>query len=74
VILSFQNTFTPAYIMTRGGPYYSTFFSSLLIYETAFDRMAFGQAAAVMLIVFLVTVLLAMLVYFLFEGWGFDEE
>jgi ABC-type sugar transport system permease subunit len=26
LVLSFQNTFTPAYIMTRGGPNYSTFF------------------------------------------------
>ncbi len=74
VTLSFQSTFTPAYIMTRGGPYYSTFFSTQLIYETAFDRMVFGLASVVMLMVFLVTVLLVMLVYFLFEGGGFDED
>ena len=74
VVLSFQNTFTPAYIMARGGPYYATFFTPQFIYETAFSRMDFGGAAAVMLMVFLVTILLVMLVYFLFEGWGFDEE
>ena len=74
VVLSFQNTFTPAYIMTRGGPYYATFFTPLLIYETAFDGMRFGQAAAVMVLVFLVTLALVMLVFFLFEGWGFDEN
>jgi ABC-type sugar transport system permease subunit len=44
------------------------------MYETAFDGMRFGQAAALMLIVFLVTMLLALVVYFLFEGWGFDEN
>lgn len=71
--LSFQNTFTPAYLMTRGGPYYSTFFFTQLIYETAFDRMDFGQAAAILWIVFLVTILLVMLVYFLFEDGGFHE-
>jgi multiple sugar transport system permease protein len=74
VALSFQNTFTPAYIMTRGGPYYSTFYTPLFTYETAFDGLRFGQAAALMLIVFLITMLLVLLVYFLFEGWGFDED
>jgi len=74
MVLSFQNTFAPAYIMTRGGPYYATFFLPLLVYETAFDGMRFGQAAAVMLLIFLYTLLLVLFVYFLFEGWGFDED
>jgi multiple sugar transport system permease protein len=73
VVLSFQNTFTPATIMTGGGPYYSTFFTSQLIYETAFDRMDFGLASAITLMVLLVTVVLVTIVYFLFEGGGFDE-
>lgn len=74
VILSFQNTFTPATIMTGGGPYYSTFFTSQLIYETAFDRMDFGFASALMLVVFLVSIALVTLVYFIFEEGAFDEE
>jgi multiple sugar transport system permease protein len=74
VVLSFQNTFTPAYLMTRGGPFYSTFFLPLLTYETAFDALRFGQAAALMLIIFLYTILLVVFVYFLFDGWGFDED
>ncbi len=74
VALSFQNTFTPAFIMTRGGPYYSTFFTPLFIYESAFDGLRFGQAAAAMLLVFLVTLILVGLVYFIFEGQGFDED
>ncbi|MEW6403593.1 MAG: sugar ABC transporter permease [Chloroflexota bacterium] len=74
VVLSFQSTFTPAYIMTRGGPYYSTFYMPLFLYETAFDGMRFGQAAALMLIIFFVTLLLVLAVYYLFEGWGFDES
>ncbi len=74
VALSFQNTFTPATIMTGGGPYYSTFFTTQLIHEAAFDRMDFGLASVIMLTVFLVTLALVTLVYFLFEGGGFDEE
>lgn len=74
IALSFQSTFTPAYIMTRGGPYYSTLYTPLFTYETAFDGLRFGQAAALMLIVFLLTVLLVVIVYLMFEGWGFDES
>ena len=74
VVISFQNTFTSAYLMTRGGPYYATFFLPLLTYETAFDGMRFGQAAAILALIFLYTVLLVLVVYFMFEGWGFDEE
>jgi multiple sugar transport system permease protein len=74
IALSFQNTFTPAYIMTRGGPYYSTFYMPLFIYETAFDGLRFGQAAALTLLVFVITITLALLLYFIFEGWGFDEN
>ena len=74
IALSFQNTFTPAFMMTRGGPYYATFYTPFFIYETAFDGLRFGQAAAVMLIVFLLTMILVLIVYFMFEGWGFDEN
>ena len=74
VVLSFQNTFTSAYLMTRGGPFYSTFFLPLLTYETAFDNLRFGQAASLMLLIFLYTIALVLFVYFLFDGRGFDEE
>ncbi|MGH2543379.1 MAG: carbohydrate ABC transporter permease [Ardenticatenaceae bacterium] len=67
VIISFQNTFTPAYIMTGGDPYYATLFLPLLIYEEAFDRFRFGQGSAMMLLMFLVTMLLIVLLYFIFR-------
>jgi multiple sugar transport system permease protein len=73
-VLTFQNTFAPAYLMTRGGPYYATFLLPLLTYEYAFDNMRFGLAAAVMVLIFLYTLLMVAIVYFLFEGWGFDED
>ena len=52
IIVSAQNTFTPALLMTGGGPYYATLFVPLLMYETAFDRFRFGEGAAMTLIVF----------------------
>lgn len=74
IALSFQSTFTPAYIMTRGGPYYATFFTPLMIYEEAFDNFRFGTGTALMLIVFAATLLLTLLAYFVFEGSGLDED
>ena len=49
IIASAQNTFTPALLMTGGGPYYATLVLPLLIYETAFDRFRFGEGAAMTL-------------------------
>ena len=73
VILSFQNTFVPAYIMTGGGPYYGTFFLPMMIYEEAFDRFRFGTGSVLMLFMFLLTLGLLLLLYRLFKGWGHDE-
>ena len=52
IIVSAQSTFTPALLMTGGGPYYATLFVPLLMYETAFDRFRFGEGAAMTLLVF----------------------
>ena len=50
VILSFQWTFSPAFVMTGGDPYYATMFIPLVIYEEAFDRFRFGTGSALMLL------------------------
>ncbi len=74
IILSFQSTFTPALLMTRGGPYYATLFLPLLMYDEAFDGLRFGIAAAIMVLMFVVVAVLILLAYWLFEqGWGDDE-
>jgi multiple sugar transport system permease protein len=74
IILSFQSTFTPALLMTRGGPYYATLFLPLLMYEEAFDGLRFGLASAIMLLMFVLVAVLILLAYWLFEqGWGDDE-
>ena len=51
IILSFQLTFTPSFVMTGGDPYYATLFVPLLTYEEAFDRFRFGPGSALMLLV-----------------------
>ncbi len=73
VIMSFQNTFVPAYVMTGGGPYYGTFFLPLMIFEEAFDRFRFGNGSVLMVLMFLITLALLLDLYYLFEGWGHDD-
>lgn len=73
VILSFQYTFTPSFIMTGGDPYYATLFLPLLIFEEAFDRFRFGPGSAMMLLMFLTTLFLLLLLLRIFKGWGYDE-
>jgi multiple sugar transport system permease protein len=74
VIVSAQSTFTPALLMTGGGPYYATLFVPLLMYETAFDRFRFGQGAAMMLLLLLVVGALIALTYRAVGGWGYEDE
>lgn len=74
IIMSIQGTFTPAMVMTGGGPYYATLFVPLLIYKTAFDRFRFGEGAAMMLLVFVGVGLLLLLVYQSVGGWGYADE
>jgi multiple sugar transport system permease protein len=73
IIVSAQSTFAPAYIMTGGGPYYSTLFMPLLIYQEAFDFFRFGRGAAMMLVMFLGIGLILYLVYRLAGGWGYGD-
>ncbi len=73
LIISVQSSFTPALLMTGGGPYYATLFVPLLIYQTAFDRLRFGEGAAMTAVVFVGVGLLILLLHKLFGGWGYDE-
>ena len=74
VIVSAQSTFTPALVMTGGGPYYATLFVPLLMYETAFDRLRFGQGAAMTVVVLAVVGVLVVLTYRVAGGWGYEDE
>lgn len=73
LIASVQSSFTPAMVMTGGGPYYATLLVPLLIYQTAFDRLRFGEGAAMTAVVFVGVGALVLLVHRLFGGWGYDD-
>ncbi len=53
LLASLQNTFTPSYILTYGGPYYATTFIPLVVYELGFDFFEFGMAAALLLLTYM---------------------
>ena len=69
VLLSLQNTFTPSYMMTYGGPYYATTFTPLLIYEIAFDLFDLGLASAVLLVVIGLVALIGINVWYFWREW-----
>lgn len=56
-ILSFQLSFTPALVVTNGGPPpYATTYLSLFVYRNAFEYLRYGFAAAATLVMLLLTV------------------
>lgn len=74
IALSTQSTFTPAYIMTDGGPYFATLFVPVLIFDQAFERFDLGSGSAIMLAFFLGLALLVVLVVLSFGGFGVGDE
>jgi multiple sugar transport system permease protein len=74
VVLSAQTTFAPAYLVTGGDPYYSTTFLPLLIFQTAFDRGRFGEAAAMTVLLLLVVGAALVALARLLRGWGYADE
>jgi multiple sugar transport system permease protein len=67
---SFQ-VFTPAYILTRGGPNNATLTLPLYIYFSAFAYGRLGYAAALSLALFLIILLLTVLQFILARRWVF---
>ena len=74
IVLSFQWTFTPSFVMTGGDPYYATMFLPLLTYEEAFDRFRFGAGSALMLLTFLLSVAIIGAIYLFFRRRGYVAD
>ena len=56
--LSFQTSLTPALIITKGGPQFGTLMLPMYTYQNGFEYLRFGYASALMLAMFVITVLL----------------
>ena len=74
VVITLQSSFTAAYLMTGGGPYYATFLMPVMIYEEAFDRFRFGLASAMMLSVFVAIALTLFLVQRVMRKWLHEDH
>jgi multiple sugar transport system permease protein len=53
--------FTNIYLMTQGGPQFSTTTIVYMIYDTAFRQFKFGPASAMAMILFAITSVLAVI-------------
>lgn len=73
IIFGGQGLFTANLIMTRGDPYYSTLFLPLHIYEEAFDRLHFGPASAMTLVLSLAIISMIGLVISSVGSWGEED-
>lgn len=74
IVMSFQATFTPAYLMTGGGPYYATLFLPMLAYEEAFEGLRFGHGAAITAVMLSVTAVLIAAVMVTLRGWRHGDD
>ncbi len=69
-IFSFQANFVPALILTQGGPPpYATTYLPLFIYQTGFEYLRYGYAAAATLTMFAITALIVYVQYRIVKRW-----
>jgi len=73
LIAAFQE-FTPAYVMTRGGPNFSTLFYNYYLYENAFEYLYMGYASAMAWILLVIVLILTLLVFKSSPMWVFYQE
>ncbi|MCU0496726.1 MAG: sugar ABC transporter permease [Anaerolineae bacterium] len=69
VLLTTQNTFTPAYIMTGGDPYYATMFLPLHIYKETFEDFRYGSGATMTVLMICGVSVILITVFVVLKGW-----
>ena len=65
--------FATAYIMTSGGPNYATFFYSLNIYYTTFQKLYLGYASALAWVLFVLILVFTLLIFRTSRTWVYYE-
>lgn len=73
-IIGALQTFSQAYIMTDGGPNYSTLFYNYYLWVNAFDNFRMGYASAMAWILFIIIILLTLLVFKSSSAWVYYEN
>jgi multiple sugar transport system permease protein len=72
LIGAFQ-VFTQAYVMTHGGPQFSTLFYILYLYQNAFEDFKMGYASALAWVLFLIILGVTLLQFKVANRWVFYE-
>lgn len=73
MVIEFQN-FTPAFVITRGGPINSTRLFVLHIYENGFTYSKMGYASALSWVLFVVLILMTVVVFKSSPYWTYYED
>lgn len=68
--LTLQTSFTPALVVTKGGPSFATTFLPVYAYQNAFEYLRFGYAAAISLAVLGLTAAFVLLQARLLKRWA----
>jgi multiple sugar transport system permease protein len=69
-VVTMQDNFSPAYIVTRGEPYYATYFLPYKIYIDSFNDFRFSYGAAMIMVMYAVTVLIVFVQYITTRRWS----
>ena len=69
VAVALQASFTPAYLLTDGGPDRATLLLPIYSFDVGFEQLTYGYAAAMTLLIFAGCALLALLQYRLVRRW-----
>lgn len=73
VIATFQ-LFTESYVLTRGGPNYSSYFMMYYMYLTAFKEGRMGMASAMAWILFVIILVFTVIILKTSKKWVYYEE
>jgi multiple sugar transport system permease protein len=65
--------FTGAFVLTAGGPLFSTYFYNLMLYERAFKWVQMGMASAMAWFLLVVVLILTLLVFRSSSAWVYYE-
>lgn len=68
IIAAFQY-FAPAFILTRGGPLFATYFYNLNLYEKAFRWQFMGLASAMAWLLFIIIIVLTYILFRSSDAW-----
>lgn len=67
--LTLQTTFTPVLMVTKGGPNFSTYSLPLYVYQSGFEYLRFGYAAALTASMLAITLLMMAVQILLLRRW-----